>query len=59
MAKITKITIGSVKEYITANRACSRNEELETYGHSLSFNRIWKSKKQYSRKQKHKTKFDE
>lgn len=59
MAKITKITIGSIQEYITVNRACSRNEELETYGRSLSFNRIWKSKKQYSRKQKHKTKFDE
>lgn len=56
---MSKITIGSIKEYIKVNRSCSRNEELEAYGHSLSFNRIWKSKKQYSRKQKHKTKFDE
>ena len=59
MTKITKITIGSVKEYIIANRACSRNEELETYGHSLSYNRILKSKNQYKKKKKHKTKFDE
>lgn len=59
MAKITKITIGSIEEYIKANRACSRNEELKTHGHSLSFTRIWKSKKQYSRKQKHKIAFDE
>ena len=56
---MSKITICSIKEYIKVNRSCSRNEELKAYGHSLSFNRIWKSKKQYSRKQKHKTKFDE
>lgn len=59
MPKITKITIGSVEEYIKANRRVSRNEEINAYGHSLSFNRIWKSKKDYSRKQKHKNRFDE
>ena len=54
-----KITIGSTKEYIKANRRASRNEEIDAYGHSLSFNRTWKSKKDYSRKQKHKNRFDE
>ena len=54
-----KITIGSTKEYIKANRRASRNEEISSYGHSLSFNRILKSKKDYSRKQKHKKPFDE
>ena len=54
-----KITIGSTKEYIKANRRASRNEEINTYGHSLSFNRTWKSKKDYSRKQKHKNSFNE
>ena len=54
-----KITIGSTKDYIKANRRASRNEEIDAYGHSLSFNRTWKSKKDYSRKQKHKKPFDE
>lgn len=54
MAKVMKITIGSVEEYIKANRRASRNEEINAYGHPLSFNRVWKSKKDYSRKQKHK-----
>lgn len=59
MAKVIKLTIGSVEEYIKANRKASRNEEINAYGHSLSFNRTWKSKKDYSRKQKHKNSFNE
>ena len=59
MAKAIKVTIGSVEDYIKANRKASRNEEIDAYGHSLSLNRIWKSKKDYSRKQKHKNRFNE
>ena len=59
MAKITKLTIGSVEDYIKANRRASRNEEIRAYGHSLSLNRICKSKKDYSRKQKHKNRSNE
>lgn len=59
MAKVIKLTIGSVEEYIKANRRASRNEEINAYGHPLSFNRTWKSKKDYSRKQKHKNRFNE
>ena len=49
MAKVIKLTIGSVEDYIKANRRASRNEEINAYGHSLSFNRTWKSKRDYSR----------
>ena len=59
MVKTIKVTIGSVEEYIKANRRASRNEEINAYGHSLSFNRTWKSKKDYSRKQKHKNCFND
>ena len=59
MAKAIKVTIGSIEDYIKANRRASRNEEIDAYGHILSFNRIWKSKKDYSRKQKHKNSFNE
>lgn len=59
MSKQIKFTIGSLEEYIKANRKASRNEEINAYGHPLSFNRTWKSKKVYSRKQKHKQFFDE
>ena len=59
MAKAIKVTIGSVEDYVKANRRASRNEEINAYGHVLSFNRIWKSKKDYSRKQKHKHSFNE
>ena len=58
MAKVIKLTIGSVEEYIKANRRASRNEEINAYGHPLSLNRIWKSKKDYSRKKKHKKSFN-
>ena len=59
MTKSIKVTIGSIEDYIKANRRASRNEEIDVYGHSLSFNRTWKSKKDYSRKQKHKNRFNE
>lgn len=58
MTKQIKFTIGSFKEYVKANRIASRNEEINAYGHALSYNRIWKSKKDYSRKKKHKKSFD-
>ena len=50
MPKVIKLTIGSMGEYIKANRRASRNEEINAYGHLLSFNRTWKSKKDYSKK---------
>ena len=59
MTKVIKLTIGSVEDYIKANRRASRNEEINAYGHLLSFNRTWKSNKDYSRKQKHKNSFNE
>jgi len=50
-----KITI---KDYILANKRASRQIELDENRRSLIVTKIHKSKKKYSRKNKHKTKQD-
>ena len=47
-----------MKEYIKANRKASREEEIAAYGHPINHNRVWKSKKDYNRKQKHKKQWE-
>ena len=39
-------------DYIKANRKGSRDAEIEMYGHSINYGRIFISKKVYSRKNK-------
>ncbi len=46
--------VGTLDEYIRANRKSSREQEMETMGPGFhSKNRIHRSKKTYSRKEKH------
>lgn len=51
-----KMIIGTIEEYIKANRKASREEEISKYGHSISYKRVFRSKKDYTRKLKHKSK---
>lgn len=41
--------IGTLDEYVKANKKASREAELETFGHPLNFNRVHRSKKTYNR----------
>ena len=50
-----KMIIGTIEEYIKANRKASREEEISKYGHPISYKRIFRSKKDYNRKLKHKS----
>ena len=46
-----KITL---RDYIKAARKGSREAEIELYGHPLPQHKIFKNKKKYNRKKKHK-----
>ena len=46
-----KITLD---EYIKTARRGSREAEIELYGHPLPHHKIFKNKKKYNRKKKHK-----
>ena len=37
------------KDFIIANRRAARMEEIEAYGHPVSYRRVFKSKKVYDR----------
>lgn len=50
--------IGTQEDYIKANRKASREEEIEAHGHPINHNRVWKNKKAYNRKPKHKNIFN-
>lgn len=50
-----KIKIGSVQDFIKASRRGSREAEIELYGHPLNFHKVFKNKKKYTRKIKHKS----
>lgn len=50
-----KMIIGTIDEYIKANRKASREEEISKYGHPISYKRVFRSKKDYNRKFKHKS----
>lgn len=49
-----KIKISNEKDFIKASRRGSREAEIELYGHPISFRKIFKNKKKYTRKIKHK-----
>ena len=49
-----KIKISNEKDFIKASRRGSREAEIELYGHPISFHKIFKNKKKYTRKIKHK-----
>lgn len=49
-----KITIANEKDFIKASRRGAREAEIEFYGHPINFNKVFKNKKKYTRKIKHK-----
>lgn len=49
------LRIGGISDYIKSNRKASREEEIRAHGKPISHNHVWKNKKNYNRKQKHKT----
>lgn len=51
----TKFKI-TINDFIKASRKGSREAEIELYGHPINFSKIFKNKKKYSRKKKHKEK---
>lgn len=46
--------IGNEMELIKASRRGSREAEIELYGHPISFQRVFRNRKKYTRKLKHK-----
>jgi len=53
MSKV-KIKIATEEDFIKASRRGSREAEIELYGHPINFRKIFKNKKKYTRKIKHK-----
>ena len=55
-----KISCGKIgeKDFIKANRKASREEEIERHGKPVRTGGLHKSKKNYSRKDKHKQSYD-
>lgn len=53
MAKV-KIKIATEEDFIKASRRGSREAEIELYGHPINFRRVFRNKKKYTRKIKHK-----
>ena len=49
-----KIKVGTEKDFIKASRKGSRDAEIELHGHPISYKRIFRNKKKYTRKLKHK-----
>ena len=49
MAKV-KIKIATEEDFIEASRRGSREAEIELYGHPISFRKIFRNKKKYTRK---------
>lgn len=54
--KGSKISCGKigVKDYMKANRKASRDEEIESHGKPVKYGGLHKSKREYTRKDKHK-----
>ena len=50
----TRIKIGTVEDFIKASRRGSREAEIEFYGKPLSHKKIFRNRKKYTRKLKHK-----
>ena len=55
-----KISCGKIgeKDFIKANRKASREEEINSHGKPVKFGGIHNSKKNYTRKNKHKQSYD-
>ncbi len=53
MAKV-KIKIANEQDFIKASRRGSREAEIELYGRPLNFHKVFRNKKKYTRKTKHK-----
>ena len=53
MSKV-KIKIATEEDFIKASRRGSREAEIELYGHPINFRKVFKNKKKYTRKIKHK-----
>lgn len=51
-----KISCGKItdRDFMKANRKASREEEIEKHGKPVNYNNTFKSKKAYTRKEKHK-----
>ena len=49
-----KIKIATEEDFIKASRRGSREAEIELYGHPINFRKVFKNKKKYTRKIKHK-----
>ena len=49
--------VGETDEYIKTNRKLSREEEIRLHCHPINNKQIWKSKKNYNRKEKHKNNY--
>lgn len=54
-----KISCGKIgeRDFMKANRRASRNEEIEAHGKPIKMGGLHKSKKAYSRKDKHKQEY--
>lgn len=44
----------TTKDYMKANRKANREKEIEDFGKPLNHHKVFKSKKTYTRKDKHK-----
>ncbi len=53
MSKV-KIKIANEQDFIKASRRGSREAEIELYGRPLNFHKVFRNKKKYTRKTKHK-----
>jgi len=58
--KKSKISCGKIteKDFMKANRKASRDEEISNHGKPVRMGGLHKSKKNYSRKDKHKQNYD-
>lgn len=49
-----RIKIANERDFIKASRRGSREAEIELYGHPINFRKVFKNRKKYTRKIKHK-----
>lgn len=52
--KIKKKNINDIILALKQNRKNNRDEEIRNFGHPICYSRVFKSKKKYNRKEKHK-----
>lgn len=57
--KQEKIKIASEQDFIKASRKGSREAEIELYGHPITFRKIFKNRKRYTRKKKYPTEIED